>query len=88
MSFVGEYVFNDLVCGPDLLRFWWAQAVADHAALYAFDLPLDVYLSISQPASTVSSNDMAKSNVLCVSGAAGGVAGDMATYFPLTFSVC
>ena len=39
------------VCGPDLLCFLWA--VADHAARYAFDLPLDVYLSISQPASTL-----------------------------------
>jgi hypothetical protein len=46
------------VCGPDLLRFVWA--VADHAVRYAFDLPLDVYLSISQPESTVSSNDGAK----------------------------
>ena len=46
------------VCGPDLLRFLWA--VADHAARYAFDLPLDVYLSISPPASNVSSNDGAK----------------------------
>ena len=35
------------VCGPDLLRFLWA--VADHAARYAYDLPLDVYLSLSQP---------------------------------------
>ena len=37
------------VCGPDLLRFLWA--VADHAARYAYGLPLDVYLSLSQPSS-------------------------------------
>ena len=35
------------VCGPDLLLF--LRAVADHAARYAYDLPLDVYLSLSQP---------------------------------------
>ena len=120
-AFAPLVVTSLAVCGPDLLHFLWA--VADHAARYAFDLPLDVYHSISQPASTVSSNDGAKKqmsfkilrrgrlyneyrlriltatyeavttrvfgrsfalNTCRVSGAAGGVAGDMATYFPLS----
>ena len=49
------------VFGPDLLRFLWA--VADHAARYAFDLPLDVYLSLSQPSTDVSERTSEKETI-------------------------
>jgi hypothetical protein len=49
------------VCGPDLLRFLWA--VADHAARYAFDLPLDVYLSLSQPSTSLSQSAEEKKKI-------------------------